>query len=58
MEMAKTYNPSEFEKDIYQEWEESGNFKAHVDPNKLPFKLLTSDSQITLFVKESSKNLD
>ena len=47
MEMAKTYNPSEFEKDIYQEWEESGNFKAHVDPNKLPFTIVIPPPNIT-----------
>ena len=26
MDMAKTYNPSEFEKDIYTEWEQNGYF--------------------------------
>ena len=27
MEMSKTYNPSEFESQIYKEWEEKGYFK-------------------------------
>ena len=26
MDMAKTYNPSEFEKEIYEEWENNGYF--------------------------------
>ena len=40
MDMAKTYNPSEFEKEIYEEWEKNGYFKAKVDPNKLPFSIV------------------
>ena len=39
MEMAKTYNPSEFEKELYEEWEKEGYFKAKVDANKLPLYL-------------------
>ena len=35
MDMAKTYNPSEFEKEIYQEWESKGYFTAKVDAEKL-----------------------
>ncbi|MBE5754382.1 MAG: valine--tRNA ligase [Clostridiales bacterium] len=47
MDMAKTYNPSEFEKDIYQEWESNGYFKAHVDANKLPFTIVIPPPNIT-----------
>ncbi len=47
MDMAKTYNPSEFEKDIYEEWESKGYFKAEVDSNKLPFTIVIPPPNIT-----------
>ncbi len=47
MEMAKTYNPSEFEKEIYEEWEKKGYFKAKVDANKLPFTIVIPPPNIT-----------
>ncbi len=47
MEMAKTYNPSEFEKEIYEEWESKGYFKAEVDANKLPFTIVIPPPNIT-----------
>ncbi len=47
MDMAKTYNPSEFEKDIYTEWESNGYFKAKVDPDKLPFTIVIPPPNIT-----------
>ncbi|MBQ8197692.1 MAG: valine--tRNA ligase [Clostridia bacterium] len=47
MEMAKTYNPSEFEKEIYEEWESKGYFKAKVDANKLPFTIVIPPPNIT-----------
>ncbi len=47
MDMAKTYNPSEFEKDIYQEWEREGYFKAKVDAEKLPFTIVIPPPNIT-----------
>lgn len=47
MDMAKTYNPSEFENDIYSEWENKGYFKAKVDPNKLPFTIVIPPPNIT-----------
>ena len=47
MDMAKTYNPSEFETDIYQEWEKNGCFKAKVDANKLPFTIVIPPPNIT-----------
>lgn len=47
MEMAKTYNPSEFEKEIYQEWESNGCFEAKVDANKLPFTIVIPPPNIT-----------
>ncbi len=47
MDMAKTYNPSEFEKEIYADWEKNGYFKAKVDPNKLPFTIVIPPPNIT-----------
>ncbi len=47
MDMAKTYNPSEFENEIYKEWEENGYFKAKVDPEKLPFTIVIPPPNIT-----------
>lgn len=47
MDMAKTYNPSEFEKEIYEEWEQNGYFKAKVDANKLPFTIVIPPPNIT-----------
>ena len=47
MDMAKTYNPSEFEKSIYEEWEQKGYFKAKVDINKLPFTIVIPPPNIT-----------
>ena len=47
MDMAKTYNPSEFEKEIYNEWESNGYFKAKVDHNKLPFTIVIPPPNIT-----------
>ena len=47
MEMAKTYNPSEFEKEIYEKWEKEGCFKAKIDANKLPFTIVIPPPNIT-----------
>ncbi len=47
MDMAKTYNPSEFEKEIYEEWENKGYFKAKIDSNKLPFTIVIPPPNIT-----------
>lgn len=47
MEMAKTYNPSDFEKDIYQKWENEGCFKAKIDAEKLPFTIVIPPPNIT-----------
>ncbi len=47
MEMAKNYNPSEFENEIYSEWEQKGYFRAEVDPDKLPFTIVIPPPNIT-----------
>ena len=47
MEMAKTYNPSEFEKEIYSDWEKQGCFKAKADVDRLPFTIVIPPPNIT-----------
>ena len=47
MDMEKTYNPSSFEKDIYEEWEKNGYFRAEVDNNKIPFTIVIPPPNIT-----------
>ena len=45
--LAKTYNPKDFEDRIYQMWEENGAFKAEVDPDKKPFTIVMPPPNIT-----------
>ena len=45
--LAKTYNPKDFEDRIYEQWEKSGAFKALVDPNKKPFTIVMPPPNIT-----------
>lgn len=45
--LAKTYNPKDFEDRIYNMWEESGSFKAMVDPDKKPFTIVMPPPNIT-----------
>ncbi|MBP5177208.1 MAG: class I tRNA ligase family protein, partial [Clostridia bacterium] len=47
MDMQKTYNPQDFEKRIYAEWENNGYFKAKVDPDKVPFTIVIPPPNIT-----------
>ena len=47
MDMSKSYNPSEFEKQIYEEWEKNGYFRAEVDPDKVPFTIVIPPPNIT-----------
>ncbi len=47
MEMSKTYNPSEFEKRIYDEWEKNGYFTPKIDKNKIPFTIVMPPPNIT-----------
>ena len=37
--IAKNYNPAEFEDKLYNEWVEKGYFHAEVDKNKKPFTI-------------------
>lgn len=45
--LAKTYNPKDFEDRIYEKWEKSGAFKAKRDPNKTPFTIVMPPPNIT-----------
>ena len=38
--IAKNYNPAEFEDKLYNEWVEKGYFHAEVDKNKKPFTIV------------------
>lgn len=46
-ELAKTYEPKEFEDRIYRQWEESGCFRAEVDPKKPPYTIVIPPPNIT-----------
>ena len=45
--LAKTYNPKDFEDRIYEMWEEKGAFKAEVDHDKKPFTIVMPPPNIT-----------
>ena len=47
MEMIKTYSPDLFEKDIYDNWEKNGYFKAVIDKNKQPYCIVIPPPNIT-----------
>ncbi|MDE5754696.1 MAG: valine--tRNA ligase, partial [Oscillospiraceae bacterium] len=46
-ELAKNYNPSEFEERIYQNWMEKGCFHAQIDENKKPYTIVIPPPNIT-----------
>ena len=45
--IAKTYNPSEFEDRLYNEWVEKGYFHAEVDKSKEPFTIVIPPPNVT-----------
>ena len=45
--LAKTYDPKQFEDRIYEEWEKGGAFRAEVDENKKPFTIVMPPPNIT-----------
>ena len=45
--LAKTYDPKDFEDRIYKMWEENGCFRAEVDPNKKPYTIMMPPPNIT-----------
>ena len=46
--LAKTYNPKDFEDRIYQMWEEKGAFRAERDPDKKPFTIVMPPPNLSL----------
>ncbi len=42
-----TYNPQEFEKRLYQTWQEEGYFTPKVDPTKKPYTIMMPPPNIT-----------
>ena len=45
--LAKTYDPKDFEDRIYEAWEKSGAFRADRDPDKKPFTIVMPPPNIT-----------
>ncbi|MDD4200295.1 MAG: valine--tRNA ligase [Eubacteriales bacterium] len=45
--LAKTYDPKDFEERIYEGWESSGAFIAERDPNKKPYTIVMPPPNIT-----------
>ena len=45
--LAKTYNPKEFEDRIYKMWEDKGAFNAEIDKDKKPFTIVMPPPNIT-----------
>jgi valyl-tRNA synthetase len=46
-ELPKTYDPTAVEEKLYQWWEESGFFRAEVDPTKEPFVIAMPPPNVT-----------
>lgn len=45
--LAKNYNPKDFEDRIYEMWESTGSFRAEVDRDKKPFTIVMPPPNIT-----------
>ena len=45
--IAKNYDPSEFEDRLYQKWVEKGYFHAEVNPDKKPFTIVIPPPNVT-----------
>ncbi|MBQ3291465.1 MAG: valine--tRNA ligase [Mogibacterium sp.] len=45
--LAKTYNPKDFEDRIYEMWEEKGAFNAEIEEDKKPFTIVMPPPNIT-----------
>lgn len=45
--LAKNYDPKEFEERIYKTWEEKGMFRAEMDPEKKPYTIVMPPPNIT-----------
>jgi valyl-tRNA synthetase len=46
-ELAKTYDPSAMEDQIYRNWEEKGYFHAKVNPDRKPFTIVMPPPNVT-----------
>ena len=46
-ELAKSYQPKDFEDRIYQMWNDSGSFTPHVDSEKEPYTIVIPPPNIT-----------
>ena len=46
-ELAKAYNPKDFEDRIYAAWNDKGCFRAEIDPEKTPFTIVIPPPNIT-----------
>jgi valyl-tRNA synthetase len=46
-ELAKTYDPSGMEDQIYQNWEKNGYFHAKVNPDRKPFTIVMPPPNVT-----------
>ncbi len=46
-EIAKTYNPKDFEKRLYDYWMENEYFRAEVDENKKPYTIVMPPPNVT-----------
>ena len=46
-ELAKAYNPAEFEEKIYKFWEDGGFFHATADKDKKPYCIMMPPPNIT-----------
>lgn len=44
--MNATYQPKEFEKEIYKNWMEKGYFKAKINKAKKPFTIIDRKSVV------------
>ena len=45
--LAKTYDPKDFEDRIYRTWEEENCFRAEINPDKTPFTIVMPPQNIT-----------
>ena len=45
--MNKTYNPKDFEKELYNNWNSKGYFGAKVDKSKTPYTIVIPPPNIT-----------
>ncbi|WP_456095767.1 valine--tRNA ligase [Peptostreptococcus sp.] len=45
--LAKNYNPKDFEDRIYKEWQDKGLFKSKIDKTKKPFSIVMPPPNIT-----------